>query len=262
MSYLKNFFLVTLISLVLIVLLSGCSTAPPTIFLPQQDLHVYSFYRNGLPFGTVDIDSSFIVISMEPAEISKTTYMRLWFLYKNNSSVPFLLEPLKAVSLEIIGEDERYDEVTPESPSRLLSIIDNEKAMNLIIQAIGGTLQAIQTKPTTIKKKMELGELQEKEWQVNDLEEKKQGVLNQTEAKMRRTVLLYDVFKNSINEGILRRNTIFPDESINGYIYFPLPERYRGWLDKYFSPSEHKYKLHISAQYGNKTVEFNPTIGE
>ncbi len=245
------FFLMLIISI-----LSGCvSTTPPMIFVPQQDPQVLSFYRNGLPIGAISTDSSFIMISMEPTDLSRTRYMRLWFLYENNSSQPYLLEPLKTVNLSILGEKKTYEEITPESPTKILADIENEKAVNLILQSIGGTLQAMATKPTSITNSS--GE----EWKVNDRPEKIQGVTNKTLVNMSNTALLYDIFRNSVNAGILRRNTIFPTESVNGYMYLPLPE-----VDKYngifFDPSVYTYKLLILTQHGEKTVIFTPTLGE
>jgi hypothetical protein len=255
---------VILFLLILIGLfVSGCAiTTAPTIFVPQELLWVSAFYRNGLPIGTVNEDSSFMMVSLEPVEITGEKYMRLWFLYKNNSSVPFLLEPLKIVKLDIKGGNKSYDEITPESPAKILAHIENEVAITLILQGIGGVLKALNTEPTTISHQSIISPPVGEKWELNDKAEKSQAIIDKTLLTMSTTAHLYDIFKNSINTGILRRNTVFPNESVNGYIYFPLPEL-ASWSSKIFiRPEEYSYKLNILTQSGYTFVEFLPALGE
>lgn len=248
-----NLFLLVLIGL----LVSSCaSTKPPAIFIPREEIQVSSFYRNGLPIGTINGDSSFIMISMEPVFVSGSKYMRLWFLYKNNSSIPFLLEPLKAVKLHILGEKKSYPDINPESPTKILARIENEKATQLILQAIGGTLEALSTQPTTITNRS--GE----EWKANDQSEKAQVVTDRTISKISTTAQLYNIFKNSMNTGILRRNTIFSGESANGYIYFPLVNVLKDKDITFENLSRYKYKLYITTPYGDNLIEFEAATGE
>lgn len=74
------------------------------------------------------------------------------------------------------------------------------------------------------------------------------------------TAILYDIFQSSVNSGILRRNTIFPGESVNGYIYFPIPADENGFL--LIKPESHNYRLFITTQIGSKVIEFTPAEGE
>jgi hypothetical protein len=242
------------------LIISSCaSTKPPVIYLPTQNSEVMSFYRNGLPIGVVNTDSSFIIVLLEPTDVGDTDYMRLWLLYKNNSNTPYLLEPLKAVKLSILsikGDRKSFDNITPESPTKILAHIKNEKTVSLIAQAIGGTLKAMSTQQTTITNRK--GD----EWVVNDKDSKVDAVLARTRTLMINTAVLYDIFENSVNSGILRRNTIFPGESVNGYIYFPLP------LDKEsvgpfsIKPESYNYRLFITTQIGGNVIEFTPAEGE
>jgi hypothetical protein len=197
------------------------------------------------------------MLSLEPTEIASNGYMRLWFLYKNNSNSPFLLEPLKATVLRMKRDESNFDDILPDSPTKILAHIKNEEATSMIFQAIGGTLEALSAQPTTIKNSK--GE----EWKVNDKSEKVAAISNKTSASIARTALLYDIFKRSVNSGILRRNTIFPEESVNGYIYFPLPSTggYRR-EKRIVDPATCKYTLYISTQFGPKEVDFTPAEGE
>jgi len=247
---------VDLLILVLTTLiLSSCaSTKPPVIYLPTQDSEVMSFYRNGLPIGVVNTDSSFIIVLLERTAVSSTNYMRLWLLYKNNSNAPFLLEPLKAVKLSIQGRKSSFDNITPESPTKILAHIKNEKTVTLIAQAIGGTLKAMSTQSTTITNPK--GD----KWVVNDREAKVDAIESRTTSSMVSTAILYDIFQSSVNSGILRRNTVFPGESVNGYIYFPLPADEHGFL--LFNPESKHYRLLITTQIGSKVIDFIGAEGE
>jgi hypothetical protein len=237
--------------------LCGCaSTAPPTIFVPSETASVVSYFRNGIPIASFSEDSSLVVLSLEESDLGNTKYMRLWFLYKNNSMTPYLLEPLKIVTLSLKGTKRSYDDIGPESPTNVLARIDNEKAISLIAQAIGGALSAASTRPTTLT--ISSGE----EMVVNDQAEKKEAKMLQTSSSMTTTSLLYDEFKHSVNAGILRRNTIFPGESVNGYVYFPLPLRETGFDRLPITPSKYNYNLKITTQFGSNVIEFVPGEGE
>ena len=235
----------------------GCATTePPTIFVPAQDAAVMSYYRNGLPIGAIDHDSSLIMFSLEPTVLVDTKYMRLWFLYRNGSNAPFLLEPMKCLKMRIDGADDAFQGIVPESPSFILANIENAKAASLIMEAIGGTLQGLSAQSTTISNQH--GE----KWTVNDRGEKVQAANDRTDANMRETAYYYRTFKESINSGILRRNTIFTGESVNGYIYFPLGSM-SAFSGKYFkNRNEYVYSLTISTPWGIENVQFTQEAGE
>ncbi len=57
---------------------------------------------------------------------------------------------------------------------------------------------------------------------INDKKEKIKSILRQNHNDLQNTENWYNIFKNSINDGVLRKNTVFPNQSVNGYIYFPI----------------------------------------
>lgn len=180
--------------------------------------------------------------------------MRLWFLCRNNSDSPFLLEPLRALRLTIHNQKVNYDSIAAESPTVVLANIENEKAVSLIVQAIGGALQATTTQATTITGP------EKQKYEVNDLSSKRQAVLEKTVNSMEYSSLVYDYFKSSINAGILRKNTIFPMESVNGYLYFPLPSvPSRSYA---INPTKYDFIFHILTSDGPLDVNFSPAAGE
>jgi len=253
--------LIFIFVLILIAIFSCASTKPPVIYLPTQNSEVMSFYRNGLPIGVVNTDSSFIVFLLEPTEVSGTDYIRLWLLYKNNSNAPFLLEPLKAVKLSIKGDTNSFDNIAADSPTKILAHIKNEETVSLIAQTIGGTLKAMSEQPTTITSPK--GD----KWVVNDRNTKVDAMVSKTTASMVNTAILYDIFQSSVNTGILRRNTVFPGESVNGYIYFPLPVvEYSQYgynrHEEVIKPENYTYRIFITTQIGSAVIEFTPAEGE
>ncbi len=240
------------------LLLTGCATTtPPAVFLPIKSSETVPFFRNGVAIGALNSDSTYLLVSLEPTAIAHHEYMRLWFLCKNKSDSPFLLEPLKVVTLRMEGGAVTFDVISPESPTKILAHIKNEEARTMIFQAVGGTLEALSAQPTTIRNAK--GE----EWTVNDTSAKVAAINKKTLESIKNTAFLYDTFKNSINSGILRRNTIFPQESVNGYIYFPLPQIRNDVHQRIkLYPAKYTYKLSISTQFSTKMVEFTPAEGE
>ena len=247
------------ITVLLAFLIGGCAaTVPSRVYLPTQTHETMSFYRNGVPLGIVVIDSVTIMVSIEPVEVAGRRYMRLWFLYKNNSSTQYLLEPMKSILLTIKGREKSYEHISPESPTVMLAHIENEKAVSLIAQAIGGTLQAMSVQPTTMTNPAG------GDWKINDKGAKQQAIQDRSARSMSATATMYDIFEKSINSGILRRNTVFPGQGVNGYVYFPLPKPRRGGFKGEISiePEEYDYQLDITTQSGNRVVEFTPVEGE
>ncbi|MFZ1082321.1 MAG: hypothetical protein WAO19_10400 [Candidatus Kryptoniota bacterium] len=263
--------------------LAGCAASiPPVVFEPTTTDSVYSFYQNGYALWTVGNDSCRVVAEVELSEVAGDDYMRLWLLYYNSSGSPFLLDPLKAARLTVIhndseatvfqndaGTSEHYVvepsgtihqgsvvshldldtielETTP--PYKILASIDNRKTVAMIIQAIGGTAEALQEKPTTITN-THTGE----QWQLNDTKEKRDKDINETNASIENTSKIYNLYKQSVVAGILYRNTVFPKQSVTGYIYFRLPSRY---------PSISVLHLEIFTQNGNANFDFKPVAGE
>jgi hypothetical protein len=234
-----------------VLLLYKCSsTVPLAVYLPQQTAELKSFYRNGLPLGVIKMDSSIAMVLLEPVTVVNKKYMRLWFLYKNNSNSEYLLEPMKCLKLnmeKINDSKKHYDNISPESPTKILADIENAQATATIFQVIGGTLEAMSTKPTKVT------DPKGKEWTIDDRDYKKDVIINRTGALVSATETMYDIFKQSVNTGILRRNTVFPGESINGFVYFPVPQVER---------PQYQYRLQIFTQYEVNVVNFVPAAGE
>ena len=123
--------------------------------------------------------------------------------------------------VEIIDSQtpQRKHILSPEKPSIILNHIDNQKLIANISTAIGGWAKELSTESTTITSETESGKTIRST--VNDAKENRATVRNETDQSIASTSYWYDTYNNSVSQGLLRKNTIFPNHSVNGYICFP-----------------------------------------
>jgi hypothetical protein len=246
------------------VVLGCASTVPVTKYLPEQTENVLPFFTAGQPIAAVETPRSFLLLSLEPTVLANRPYVRLWILYHNISQEPYLLEPLRFTSLTItsisLGRSESSD---PESPTKILADISNEKASALIMQAIGGTLQAMAARPTTAVTRFDDGS--SATTTVYDETEKQERAVDRTASAMVNTAMWYEIYQNSVSDGILRRNTVFPGQSVNGYIYFPFPTKerlYRREKERYLRSMNYLFTVGMDLPDDKQSISFTPIEGE
>lgn len=246
------------------IILGCASTVPVPKFMPEQGQNVFPFFTKGQPIAAVQSTDGFMLLSMEPTILANRRYIRLWILYQNTSEEPYLLEPKSFVSLTITSISKgKTGTSTPESPTKILADISNEKALSMIMQAIGGTLETMAARPTTAETRFNDGS--SATTTIYDQQEKRDIVADRTANAMANTAMWYEIYQNSISDGILRRNTVFPGRSVNGYIYFPFPAS-RKW--KYEAnaryPSNVNYFLRVDFDLPgeSQSILFTPIEGE
>lgn len=233
------------------IFLSGCeATVPPTVFEPESTGSVFSFYQNGYALGAFKSDSFRVVAELEKSDIPiYPPCIRVWLLYYNFSNTPFFFDPLDVARLSVIQSDNVVNGIRPVPPYKVLSVIDNQKMVAMIGEAIGGVAASLQAKPTSITNTQTGAS-----YQVNDRKEKQSDIIRETGATMANTSVVYDLYKQSIVEGILQRNTIFPKQVITGYLYFQVPNK--------FVRDSCNYELEIIGQGGKAVFDFEPAAGE
>jgi len=210
--------------LTMIITLGCASTLPVTKYLPREDENVLPFFSAGQPIAALETTTEFILLAVEPVIMFGDPYVRLWVLFNNRADDHYLLEPLKFATLEVTSKlNEKLVTSEPESPTKILAHIKNEKAVAQIMLGIGGALQSIGTSPTKAQTKFSDGSSATTTF--NDSDEKRSVIVDKTLNSMTNTALWYDIYANSISEGILKRNTIFSGQSVNGYIYFAVPKQ-------------------------------------
>jgi len=256
MNYLKK---VLVLSSLFIV---GCaSTVPNNVFLPVETSKTIPFFRNGIPIAAGFTDSTFILTSIEPSDgyPGGSRAIRLWLLFKNNAHKPFLLKPLEHVTLTCEDLEKGTSKtITPISPTLLSAAIENEKRTIQTLQIIGGTLKNLAAQPTTINDNYG------NSWQVNDLEEKKERILAKTIDNTSNTAYWYEIYKRSLYSGILKKNTIFFNESVNGLIFFPISPSLYGDMLNVTEKKRKRYKYTVTVQTpdGMKSTTFTAIPGE
>ena len=248
--------------ILMITFFTGCaSTVPEPKFMPEQSQNVFPFFTRGQPIAAIQSANAFMLLSLEPTILADRRYFRLWILYQNISEEPYLLEPLRFVSLTITSISKgKSGTSTPESPTKILADISNEKALSMIMQVIGGALQTMAARPTTAETRFDDGSSATTTF--NDQREK---ATDRAAKAMANTAMWYEIYQNSIGEGILRRNTVFPGRSVNGLIYFPFPAG-RKW--KYEDNARHPsnvnefLRVDLDLPGESRNIYFTPIEGE
>jgi hypothetical protein len=255
--------------LLALVLLGGCaSTLPDTVFQPREMPGVQSFFRNGAAIAAISGDSVFALSQVEPVTVGNgAPYARLWLLVENHSSKPLLVEPLKCASLRVestgmVKKDQFGNtlsfkgeplELAAASPTAILASVTNAQATASILNSIGAALEAGAQRPTTANTTVD-GKTYTTT--VNDVDEKRQAIIDRRASRMTSSDAWYEAFKASVNAGILRRNTLFPGEGVNGYIYFKVP------MTQQPPQPIRRYVVTLRMPEGEKVATFEPIEGE
>ncbi len=240
----------------LLLFVSGCATSNHfLIYEAKPSNNIYTFYSNGIPITSIKNENFFVLLSTEETYLLHKTYLRVWILYQNNSESPVILEPYNLATLtgQYKGKTLNF---YPQSPTEILDAIDEQKNAALILQSIGGALKELSTNNTTISGNNGT------RFEVNDQEEKRNAVNEQTQRKLSNISNWYNIFESSFNNGVLRKNTVFPHNSVNGYIYIPLPD-IRGskdWGGVYnYNIDELQFTVNLKINNVNKVIEIKPT---
>jgi hypothetical protein len=238
------------------LLFFGCANQKFIVYEPSTSDVVSSFFSNGIPIGSYSSNDEFVLFSVDEAQLFGKAYLRVWLLYENLTDNSYLLEPYNVIKLQAEKENSFYSEYEAESPSKILSAIDEAEATAMIFKAIGGALESMAVEGTTVKSNT--GEV----YTVNDKKEKQNQILQNNQIGLQNTANWYSLFRNSISSGVLRKNTVFPNQSVNGYIYFPLGKVIgSNSLDHFgIDIDELNFKLIISSKNGKKIIKLNPTV--
>lgn len=232
--------------------------------MPKESENLYPYFVKGQPIASIKTDSAFILLSLDRILFYNYPYFRLWLLYQNLSENPYLLTPQQFISLSVLTTKYGQSEIgRPVLPTKLLASISNRKTMSLILQGIAGSLEEMSTRPTTATTKFRDGSSFTTTY--NDRGEKNRVIADRTIDNMASTSMWYDIYQNSISDEILRKNTIFPGQSVNGYIYIPYPKiKKHANLNDDISNSQDKSTITVKILLPDDSlfIKFNPIEGE
>jgi hypothetical protein len=240
---------------ILFLVISGCSSQSQLIrkyeiiYEPVKSDGTIMYYIAGFPFGAYGTDKYSIIFNVQPSSILENNFLTLWLLYKNTDDKEYLLEPTKIVKMSLWQNGIKKYDVMPESPVNILTEIEETKQQDLITTSIAGAFNTITAKS----------------------ERSADNAIDKAERKLSDVKSWYDLYSESISNGILRKNTIFRDKSINGLIYFYAPEgvlqpyKLHGQVYKNEDSFDFaKYDISISIQLpdGVKEFRFRKVAGE
>ena len=252
---------------ILSILFIGCGTTHYLTYESKPSPDTYTFYSKGIPITSYNNNKIHLLLTVEETHLLGDDYLRIWLLIQNNSDSVYLLEPydiievtgtihLDYLTIKPLSDFTSRDIVKsidyePQSPTVILDAINAEKNMSMILTSIGGALKSLSTEGTTIKSNT--GDI----YRINDKEAKRYQVNEQTINELNNTANWYNLFESSISSGVLRKNTIFPHGSINGYVYFPLNDKMKA-LEWEINNLRHKLDIKSGEYYPHYNIkEFN-----
>lgn len=203
----------SLVACILSILFNiGCAPMEPAIkYYPKESSVTAAYFVNGEPVAVIEEDEFLLLLNLETVSIAGSTYTRVWLLFENKTSAPVLFEPLKFGTLTSIRiSRSRSMKAVPQSPTTILAHVSNEETARVIALTVGGALEAMAQEPTRTSSGAT----------IDDTWYKQKTVANETKAEVADVRSWYGAYRQSIDSGVLRKNTVFPGQSVNGCIYF------------------------------------------
>ena len=247
----------------------GCSPIPVTmpILFEPQDANIKYIYTNGVPIINLEVDSLFFLISIEDYKLLNKSYFKLWILCQNNSENNVTIEPSKIFKMDMKIKDDYTRDLSlfikkfnissnVIKPSVLLNYIDNAKANAMIAQSIASALETMSVQKTNITSST--GEVL---ISIDDTQEKRNKIINKNYNEIEKTATWYDIYKQSINQGLLRKNTLLPNQSINGFVF--IENKCKELISSNVgAPFVYDYIINIELQNKKEKIHLKAIIGE
>jgi len=226
-------------------------------FFPKESPNTYCIYGAGssMPIGIFFSDSAFCMYALDTAIVDSEKYIKLWLLYKNLSPLPCDLNPIKCTMLHIHGKKDSYRDIRSEPSSVMLAKVNKESAVTKITEDIGNVLRGLAVVQTASVFDESLFDI----WgrtgrRIPHIHGR---FAPSTEGSL--SADLYSIFTLSLNDGVLKRHTVFADNSVNGYIFFAFPGlNWKATATGFPEAAEYVYTIEIITQSGSKFIEFVP----
>ncbi len=233
------------------ILLTGCASTRPLV---QYDAvpgpKINAFYIDGVSIASCPTDSCFFSLAIDQqAIVGGYGHLRVWFLYENTSSAPFLLRPWTILRMEIIDSvtGERYA-VSAATPNELLTKIDKQEASEAALAFLGGVTRSLEAANSNMTPR-------------EQLRAQSTNVVAAA-ADIASTQQWYSIVRSSTTSGLLQKNTVDPGQSVNGYVYFPLKTQRRTFTNLLFGSRRWKCAITATTPTGDQEVMFVPVDKE
>ena len=245
--------LLFLFSLSFLFISCNKSFVRPTVYEPKKTKIIFPFYVDGNPFASVITKSSAFQSSISLTKLSYRNYIRLWVSYTNLSDRPVLFEPMK--SFQLIKFDlhkKSQNKFNPEYPSKIVKMVNNQKQSAQLANALLGVLVMASTNATTYYG------TNGSSVQVNDLQEKLNLVARNTAMQAENISQNYDRYISSLNSLFLKKNTVFPNKTVSGFVYFQVNKN----RDVKYYADKFAYLLKSNFADINNSIQFLPVKGD
>jgi len=234
------------------------------LLFPKESPGTYCLYgaANTMPIGIFFSDSAFYMYCLDTAVIDSEKYIRMWLLYTNLSQTPYELDPMNCLRLHMKGKKYSYDGLIPDQPTKIRQEVKNEDVMKMASSTIGKQLQVTAEQDGMIKDIILhfLLACTPPNWggdpfhTVSERLIKDSKVIGRTSGKT-----LFQDYSASMNDGVLQRHLVYPNNSVQGYVYFPFPGlNWRATALGFPETAEYSYTIEIITQNGSKYIEFEP----
>lgn len=233
-------------------------------FFPKETPNTYCIYGvdSSLPIGIFFSDSAFYMYALDTAIVDSEKYIRLWLLYKNLSQTLYDFDPLRCTKLHMSGKNRSYKDVSPETPERMLAVVKKTDAINLISKTIGSQLRTLAARQTEFEWEDYYADVLRTHTVPPNWVKEGAFIRPLRFSPSRKSSLssnLYSIFGKSLNDGILKRYTVFPDNCVNGLIYFAFPGlNWKATASGFPEATEYVYTIEIITQSASKFIEFEP----
>lgn len=260
--------------------LQAARLRPPTIFVPSAGAATQTFYVNGQPLAIILSDSLSLMLSMDIDHVAGKDFLRVWAFVQNNSDATIELIPQSQFALKALSIDfELIRLARPQVPTTVLQRLEDERASRQSLAMLGGVIAslgaALSTSNTTGEARTRAfpsGQTYETRFEIQDAKDKLDSKLGHIDSNTRQTIdqiqRLYEGAKVAVSSEMLRRNTLPPHLSANGYLYFDIESaevieapdvRNR----KFERPRDQTYVLFVRIpSFPEQRVSFWPSEGE
>ena len=235
------------------------------LLFPHDSPNTVCLYgtSTSLPIGVLYCDSALYMYTLEPTVVGDEKYIRIWLLYKNLSQTLYDLDPMKCVRLHMKGEKYSYTNLVSDPAVHILKMVDMKMVKNEISASIAAPFRSMAKKQTLMEREGAHFEkllsleaiLHDPKWNTRADKIGAQwygpaggGTLSSD---------LYNVFIRGVNDGILKRHLVYPDNCVNGYIYVPFPGlNWKASGNLFTDAWEYSYKLEIITPHGSRVIDF------
>ncbi len=235
------------------------------LLFPREDKDMFCIYSalTPQPIGVLMGDSAVYMYSLDTAVIDSEKYIQLWLLYKNLSHTPYDFNPGKCIRMHMTGGKHSYAAIPPASPATLHAMIDTGQLTARIVEIIGQPLRvgvALEKRFSAKQRNFEQTTRdaeQTEDFMSQNLERWYEEA--QPADDLSFTSTLFKTYRNSLGVVLMQRYTVFPNNSVNGFIFFPFPGmNWKISSSGFHEAFEYDYQIELMTQDGKKIINFLP----